>query len=161
MTTTTTQTNWFADAKTLRSAFLSSERTDGSPYRHTKEEAESEEMANFLTDVHDKELPNDWRYNTLCSILCHIEDVVSYNKDAIIDWNDQALTIADQLVDFETYKLFKFYADNVSRTGYLEQAKELYGFTNDTDTIEQLKLGQLVCLESMVNETVTKLGLCE
>jgi len=161
MTTTTTQTDWFADAKTLRSAFLSSVRTDGSPYRHTKEEAQSIEMTRFLLDVSDKEVPNDWRYNTLCDILCHIEDVVSYNKDADIDWNDQANTIADQLVDFENYKLFRFYADNVSRTEYLEQAKEEYGFTNDTDTIEQLKLGQLVCLESMVHKTVTKLGLYE
>ena len=161
MTTTTKQTDWFADAKTLRSAFLSSVRTDGSPYRHTKEEAQSEEMTMFLNDVHDKELPNDWRYNTLCSILCQIEDVVSYNKDAVIDWDDQATNIADQLVDFETYKLFIFYANCVGRTEYLEQAKEEYGFTNDTDTIEQLKLGQLVCLESMVHKTVTKLGLYE
>ena len=155
MTTTTNDINWFITAGTLRSAFKQETRDDGSKFYSCQHVDAGTELLAFIQDLHDDELPNDWRYDTIVSILdalCDVNDRSSYQ-----DIYDLAGGIADNITDIYNSDLFRWYADHPNRVAYFEQATDDGLITGDTDTIARLSIGQNECIRSMCDKIIARL----
>ena len=104
---TSTATNWFITAGTLRSAFKQETRDDDYKFYSCQHVDAGTELLEFIQDLHDDELPNDWRYDTIVSILdalCDVDDLSSYE-----DTNDLADGITCNITDIYNSDLFQWY----------------------------------------------------
>lgn len=148
--------DWFITAGTLRAAFTQNKREDGSTYWCLTDRARQsvDDLTEWLHDLHDDELPNDWRYETIVSILDALMDT-----DDLEDWDhhDLACGIADNITDIYNSDLFKWYADHPNRVAYFEVAQEDGLITEDTDTIARLTIGQYECIRSMTHRIIDRL----
>ena len=152
------QMNWFTTAATFRSAFQELEREDGSQYWTFTDEAEaSEELTEFVRELHDKEWPNDWRFETIISI---IDRIIEHSKGSNDYWDDQPMEIAEALTTIYTGELLQWYADNPSRLDYVDQARE-DGIIVEANTGDQLTQGQHQAIAQMAIEIIQKLGLLD
>lgn len=152
------QVNWFTTAATFRSAFQELEREDGSQYWTFTDEAEtSEELTEFVRELHDKEWPNDWRFETIISI---IDQIIEHSKGSNDYWEDQSMEIAEALTTIYTGELLQWYADNASRLDYVDQARE-DGIIVEANTGDQLTTGQHQAIAQMAIEIIQKLGLLD
>lgn len=152
---TSTATNWFITADTLRSAFEQETRDDGSKFYSCQHVDAGTELLEFIQDLHDDELPNDWRYNTIVSILdalCEVDDLSDYQ-----DTNHLADGIASNIADIYNSDLFQWYADRPDRVSYIDQAVSDGLCDHTTDTIARLSIGQNECIRSMCNRTIARL----
>lgn len=87
--------------------------------------------------AHDREMPNDWRY-----------EQCKYIAAAIDDGNDDAMDIADGLVDPYTRDLLTWVSGNLNRVGYVDEAvEELAGAMVGIESA--IRLGQFRCLTDM------------
>ena len=152
---TMTTTNWFITAGTLRAAFKQETRDDGSKFYSCQHVDAGTELLEFIQDLHDDELPNDWRYDTIVSILdalCEVNDLNSYQ-----DIYDLAGGIADNITDIYNSDLLKWYADNTSRLCYIEEA-ESEGIISDGASIDaRLTIGQNACIRWMTVRIIERL----
>jgi len=149
ITTTMNNTiNWFVTAGTLRSAFELCKRDDGSQFYKLKETAQ--DLVEFVYELHDSELPNDWRYDTIISILEIIED---YNE---LD-DDVSFEIAESLVDIYNHDLFQWYADHNDRINYMQEGLDEGLITPTSAAISQLSTGQFLCMKRMVDLIIERL----
>jgi len=158
MTTTNThQINWFLTAGTLRAAFTQDKRQDGTLFWCLTEQARQsvDDLTEWLHNLHDDELPNDWRYETIVSILdalIDIEDLKDFE-----DYYDLISGIADNITDIYNSDLLQWYADNTSRLCYIEQA-EVEGLISDNAAIDaRLTVGQNECIRSMCHRIIDRL----
>jgi hypothetical protein len=151
-----TTTNWFITAATLRSAFKEEQRADGSSFWSCQHVDAGTELLEFIQELHDDELPNDWRYETIVSIL---DAIIDSDKDANTD--DLAIGIADNLTDIYNHDLIKWYADRTDRVWYVDNANEEGMINAEADTIARLTIGQNECIRSMADRIIQKLGLLD
>ena len=112
MTTNTHQINWFVTAGTLRAAFTECKRQDGSTYWALKEEVDDNDLfIDFIRDLHDDEMPNDWRYETIvdiCNYLCDLVETIDSQSDA----HEIAFSAADSITSIYTSELCQWLSDN-------------------------------------------------
>ena len=150
--------DWFITAGTLRAAFTQNKREDGSTYWCLTDRAHqnNDDLTPWLMDLHDDELPNDWRYETIVSILDALMDVDA-PLDEFMDHHDLACGIADNLVDIYNGSLFQWYADKCQRVSYIEEATAEGLISEDTNTIARLTIGQYECIRSMTHRIIDRL----
>ena len=157
MTSTTNDINWFVTAGTLRAAFTQDKRQDGSTFWTYTDQARrsTDDLATWVHELHDEELPNDWRYETIVKIL-----------DALVDVGDLVDCVADDslfdgicinITDIYNSSLLQWYADIPSRVGYIDDAVSEGLISADKDTIARLSIGQTECIRSMCNQIVARL----
>ena len=157
MTTTTNDINWFVTAGTLRAAFKQDTRQDGSKFWTYTDQARrsADDLATWIGELHDEELPNDWRYETIVSILDALVDV-----DSLVDFEDHyALVdgISTNITDIYNGNLLQWYTDIPSRVGYIDDAVSEGLISPDADTIARLTIGQTECIRSMCNQIIARL----
>ena len=151
--------NWFITAATFRSAFQELEREDGSQYWTFTDEAEtSQELTEFVRELHDEELPNDWRFETIIRI---IDAIIEHSKGSNDYWEDQPHEIAEALTTIYTGELLQWYADNASRLAYVDQARDDGIIVEHHATVTQLIIGQHQAIAQMAIEIIQKLGLLD
>ncbi len=157
-TTITNEINWFITAGTLRAAFTQDKRQDGTSYWCLTRQARQtvDDLTEWLHSLHDDELPNDWRYETIVSILDALIDV-DKPLDEILDHYDLTCGIADNLTDIYNHDLFQWYADHPDRVSYIEEATAEGLISTDLDTIGRLTIGQHECIRSMADRIVDRL----
>lgn len=148
--------DWFASPASLLSALTQDIRSDGVKYWRFSDRACMDmpgELNEFFYELHDDEGPNDWRYDTIVSIL---EALI--NTDDLEDWDhhDLACGIADNITDIYNSDLFQWYADQPDRVGYIEEATAEGLITEDTDTIARLTIGQHECIRSMTHRIIDR-----
>ena len=116
-------------------------RGDGSTFYSLREvdgQYPPDWLHDAVRDAHDDEMPNDWRYDTIHSIVLALED--GSDRDEI----------ADSLVDVYTSDLIGWLAGNTSRLAYVDDAAAEWA--TDCDTVEeQIRIGQMYCISQMVN----------
>lgn len=153
---TLTTTNWYITAATLRSAFILDHREDGSEFwRFTDEARQSvDDLATFVYELHDEELPNDWRYQKIVEIC---EAIAEYDSDT--DWHNASHEIADSLVSIFNAELAAWIAENGSRLGYCDHVMKEGLISDDATMSKRLMAGQYECINQMVYMIMNKLGL--
>jgi hypothetical protein len=158
MTTTTNSINWFITAGTLRAAFTQDKRQDGTLYWCLTEQARhnDKDLTPWLMGLHDDELPNDWRYETIVSILDALMDIDGRLADHD-DHTDLVSGIVDNLTDVYNGALMQWYADIPSRVDYIEEGVLSGIITPEADTIARLMIGQTICIEQMAYRIIDRL----
>ena len=153
---TVTSINWYLTAATLRSAFTLAQREDSSEFwRFTDEARQSvDDLATFVYELHDEELPNDWRYQKIVEIC---EAITEYDGDT--EWSDASHEIADGLVSIYNAELAAWIAENGSRLSYCDQVREMGCIMADASMSKRLAVGQYECIKQMVDKIMSKLGL--
>jgi hypothetical protein len=161
---TSTAINWYLTAGTLRSAFeLRTREPDHNGntsefYAFTKEARQStDDLAEFVRELHDEELPNDWRYQIIVQILDALIEDSEYKSDD--DWLGWAFNVADQLTSVYTSELAAWFAENPSRTSYHDEAIEESLVEYEASLSDRLMLAQNICIRKMAEQIVWKLGL--
>jgi len=155
--TTTNDINWFVTAGTLRAAFTQNKREDETLYWCLTEQARQsvDDLTEWLHSLHDDELPNDWRYETIVSILDALMDVESLADHE--DHYDLAMGISDNLTDIYNADLLQWYADIPSRVSYIDDAVSEGLIDTNSDTIARLTVGQNECIRSMCHRIIDRL----
>ena len=159
MTSTNThQINWFITAGTLRAAFTRDKRDNGSTFWCLTEQARQsvDDLTEWLRELHDEELPNDWRYETIVNILDALMDI-----DGLEDYEDHCDlvdVIAGNECDIYTGDLLKWYGDNPSRLSYIEEAESDGYLSDKCDMFTRLTMGQHVCISQMAYKIIERLG---
>ena len=159
---TAATTDWFLTAATLRSAFVEKHR-DGVPASLTGStfwactNEVGTELKDFIRDLHDEELPNDWRYQTIVQILDAIVEISQYETSP--EWLDASATIADQLTSIHTCELAAWLSSNGCRASYHDEAMT-EGLISDGCTLHQrLAVAQFGCIRGMADRILQALGL--
>ena len=157
MTTNTQQINWFVTAGTLRAAFTECKRQDGSTYWALKEEVDDNDLfIDFIRDLHDDEMPNDWRYETIvdiCNYLCDLVETIDSQSDA----HEIAFSAADSITSIYTSELCQWLADNTGRLSCIDDAQEEGLIAAEADTFKRLQIGQFECIRSMAVRIIERL----
>lgn len=151
---TTTNTNWFLTAATLRSAFEEKFRDDGSSFWACTDQV-GDDLQDFIRGLHDDELPNNWRYQTLVQVLDAVVERSSYSDE----WEDAAGEVADQLTSAWTCELAAWIAENGSRASYCDEEVEEGLLSAESSLFERLEAGQRRCIREMTEAVLLALGL--
>ena len=156
-TTNTNQINWFMTAGTLRAAFTQEKRQDGTTFWTYTDQARqsTDDLATWIGELHDDELPNDWRYETIVSILDALMDVEGLADHE--DHDDLVQGISDNITDIYNGALLQWYADIPSRVAYIDDAQSEGLIDTNTDTIARLTIGQNECIRSMCHRIIDRL----
>ncbi len=110
------------------------------------------DLTDLVYDCHDEELPNDWRYHVIVSLIIGIGEA-----DCTID-SDALSDIVDGQVEVYSSDLARWLADNPSRSAYIDAARDEFGGLSD-DIFEQIKCGQYVCIMDMAHKLAAFLDL--
>ena len=155
--TTTNDINWFITAGTLRAAFTQDKRDDGSTFWCYTEQARQspDDLAIWIGELHDGELPNDWRYETIVAIC---EALMDEDDLSNADPGELSVGIANNLTDIYNHSLFQWYADIPSRVEYIEEGVLSGYISPEADTMSRLMIGQTICIEQMAYKIVERLG---
>ena len=155
--TTTNAINWFITAGTLRAAFTQDKRDDGSTFWTYTEQARqsADDLATWIGELHDGELPNDWRYETIVDICNALMDEGDLSN---ADPGELSVSIANNLTDIYNHSLFQWYADIPSRVEYIEEGVLSGYISPEADTMSRLMVGQTICIEQMAYKIVERLG---
>tara|TARA_Y100000015_G_scaffold41961_2_gene48749 strand:+ start:141 stop:629 length:489 start_codon:yes stop_codon:yes gene_type:complete len=155
--TNANQINWFLTAATLRAAFTQEKRQDGTLYWCLTEQARQsvDDLTEWLRGLHDDEMPNDWRYETIVSILDALMDVEGLDD---YDYHDDLVQgISDNITDIYNGALLQWYADIPSRVAYIDDAQSEGLIDTNTDTIARLTIGQGECIRYMCHRIIDRL----
>jgi len=150
----TTTTDWFLTAATLRSAFEEKHREDGSSFWACVDQV-GDDLRDFIRDLHDDELPNNWRYQTIVQILDAIVERSSYSDE----WGNAAGEIADQLTSVWTCELAAWVAENGNRASYCDEEVEDGLLLAESSLFERLEAGQRRCIREMAEAVLIALDL--
>ena len=153
--TTTNAINWFITAGTLRAAFTRDKRDDGSTFWCLTDRADQDDLIDWLRDLHDDELPNDWRYETIVNIC---EALMDEDDLSNADPGELSVGIANNLTDIYNHSLIQWYADNASRVAYIDDAQSDGLIAPEATTIDRLMCGQCIAIERMAYKIVERLG---
>ena len=155
--TTTNSINWFVTAGTLRAAFTQDKRDDGSTFWTYTDQARqsADDLATWIGELHDGELPNDWRYETIVDIIDALMDEDDLSN---ADPGELSVGIANNLTDIYNHSLFQWYADIPSRVEYIEEGVLSGYISPEADTMSRLMIGQTICIEQMAYKIVERLG---
>ena len=158
MTTTTHQINWFVTAGTLRAAFTQNKRDDGASFWCLTEQARQsvDDLTSFVRELHDDEMPNDWRYETIVDICTYLMDLIE-PIDEQSDVSDIAFSAADSITSIYTSELCQWLSDNTGRLSYIDDAQEEGLIAAEADTFKRLQIGQFECIRSMAVRIIERL----
>lgn len=154
--TTTNSINWFVTAGTLRAAFTRDKRDDGSTFWCLTDRADQDDLVDWVRDLHDDELPNDWRYETIvaiCNYLCDLTETIDSQSDA----HDIAFSAADSITSIYTAELCEWLSNNTGRLSYIDDAQEEGLIPAEADTFKRLQIGQFECIRSMAVRIIERL----
>ena len=156
--TTTNSINWFITAGTLRAAFTQNTRDDGSTYWCFTEQARQsvDDLTSFVRELHDDEMPNDWRYETIVDICTYLMDLIE-PIDEQSDVSDIAFSAADSITSIYTSELCEWLSDNTGRQSYIDDAQEEGLIAAEADTFKRLQIGQFECIRSMAVRIIERL----
>jgi hypothetical protein len=156
--TTTNTINWFITAGTLRAAFTQDKRQDGSTFWCLTEQARQsvDDWTSFIRELHDDEMPNDWRYETIVDICTYLMDLVE-PIDEQSDVSDIAFSAADSITSIYTSELCQWLSDNTGRLSYIDDAQEEGLIAAEADTFKRLQIGQFECIKSMAVRIIERL----
>ena len=157
-TTNTQQINWFVTAGTLRAAFTQDTREDGSTFWTYTDQARqsADDLATWVGELHDDELPNDWRYETIVDICTYLMDLIE-PIDEQSDVHDIAFSAADSITSIYPGELCQWLSDNTSRLSYIDEAQEEGLIAAEADTFKRLQIGQFECIKSMAVRIIERL----
>ena len=153
--TATNAINWFITAGTLRAAFTQDKRDDGSTFWCLTDRADQDDLIDWLRDLHDDELPNDWRYETIVDICDTLMDEDDLSNT---DPGELSVGIANNLTDIYNHSLCQWYADNPSRVAYIDDAQSDGLISAEATTIDRLMCGQCIAIEQMAYKIIERLG---
>ena len=155
--TTTNAINWFITAGTLRAAFTQDKRDDGSTFWCYTEQARQspDDLAIWIGELHDDELPNDWRYETIVAIC---EALMDEDDLSNADPGELSVGIANNLTDIYNADLLQWYADIPSRVAYIDDAQSDGLIASEATTIDRLMCGQCIAIEQMAYKIIERLG---
>ena len=150
------QINWFLTAGTLRAAFTQDKRQDGSTFWCLTERARQsvDDLTEWLRDLHDDELPNDWRYETIVDIC---EALMDQDDLSNADPGELSVGIADNITDIYNADLLQWYANIPSRVAYIDDVQSEGLIDTNIDTMSRLMIGQTVCIEQMAYKIIERL----
>jgi len=147
-----TQSDYFASPGAFLAAFRRTENQENwCLVTH-----DDDSLTDFIRELHDGELPNDWRYDTIHWIASAIA-----SEPADTDWDDIPHQYADNLTDQSTSYLFQWYADVPSRTTYLDDTEYVSHPDQSLALVRQLAAGQYNAIYSMVSRVLARLGLTQ
>ena len=163
--TVTTTTNWFLTAGTLRSAFVEKDREPAAAdsrlaptFWACRDEIDIDsDLKEFIRDLHDGELPNDWRYQMIVRIIDEIIEISQHSDSP--EWLDASYQIADSLTCIYTAELAAWFAENASRCEYHDERQEDGCIAANVGLSDRLQAGQFHCIESMAQRVLCKLSL--
>lgn len=110
-----------------------------------------EEVTDLVRDCHDEELPNDWRYDVIVSLLFDIKNTENLDSDKLSD-------IVDGQVDAFNSDLAQWLAYMPARSAYIDAARDDFGGL-DNDIYKQIQAGQYVCIKDMAHKLVAFLEI--
>ncbi len=103
-------------------------------------EDQKETYQDFVKELHDDELPNNWRYTIITDLLQNF--VNEYEQDQLEDCLSE---IADSLVDVYNVDRAKWLADDISRgCGQIDTTDK-----NNTSIFELIRIAQYEAIYSM------------
>jgi len=157
-------TNWFVTAGTLRSAFVEKDREPAAAdsrlaptFWACRDEIEIDsELKEFVRDLHDDELPNDWRYEMIVRIL---DEIIETSQESGVEWADQPWVIANALGCIYTAELATWFAENASRCSYHDEWNAECCIAAEASLSDRMQIAQHQCIESMAQRVLCKLGL--
>ena len=114
-----------------------------------------DDLQDFIRGLHDHELPNNWRYQTIVQILDAIVERSSY----VEEWSDEARDIADQLTSFWTCELAAWIAEDATRASYCDDEVEEGLLPAESSLYDRLEAGQRRCIREMTEAVLLALGL--
>ena len=158
-------TNWFITAATLRSAFVQKTRESNTAdseleptYWACRDDIDIDsDLKAFIRELHDDELPNDWRYEMIVRILDEIIEISRYNDNP--EWSDESSAIADRLTCIYNAELAAWFADCPARFQYHDDAEEDGLICANASLSQRLMAGQYRCIEQMIYPILSKLDL--
>ena len=162
---TSTAINWYLTAATLRSAFeLITREPDHNGntsefYAFTREARQStDDLTEFVRELHDEEWPNDWRYQIIVQILDALIEDSEYVSvsDPWLGWD---FTVAERLTSIYTSELAAWFAENPSSTKYHEEAIENSLVEYEASLSDRFMVAQNICIRQMAEKIAKKLGL--
>jgi len=102
------------------------------------------DLSKLVMEMHDKELPNDWRFDTIFDIFHALKERETDTIDTF--------EVADNLVDVYNLDLKKWvsthsrdnYIDEGIKEGLIDSSMEKQSF------VDLIRKGQFICIEKMV-----------
>jgi hypothetical protein len=122
-------------AAELASAIKWEERADGSRFLALRLSA-PDWMREAVHDVHDDELPGDWRYELALRAALALKEQPEAGSYEL------ASEVAEDLCTVYTSELLAWYAEIPSRLAYADDAREELGTGSADDVAGMLHLGQ-------------------
>lgn len=109
------------------------------------------DLTDLVYDCHDEELPNDWRYDVIVSLLIDIKNTENLDSDKLSD-------IVDGQVDAYNSDLAQWLAYMPARSAYIDAARDDFGGL-DNDIYKQIQAGQYVCIKDIAHKLVAFLEI--
>lgn len=134
----------------LLSHFVANTRDNGKRF-YTLADNCPKDVQDLVMDCHEGELPNDWRYDVIVSLLHSIKDTDTLDSDTISD-------IVDGEVEVYNSCLAQWLADDASRSEYIDEARIEFGDLDD-DIFRQIACGQYVAIQTVMSEIMSFLEL--
>lgn len=134
-------------AESFRVAIVNNTCTDGTTF-YKLAKGSPEWMYDACREAHDGELPNDWRYDMIDSLL---ERIVDDGEDAF-DPSDAA----DGLVPVYNGVRALWLAGNLSREDYCNRAVDEFGILTG-DIFELIGQGMYLCIREMADSLVSSI----
>lgn len=103
-------------------------------------------LQDAVREAHDDEFPNDWRYAMCRQIAGAIDDGLT---------EDYTSEFADGAVDIYNSDRVRWLADDHTRTAYVDEARNEGLMNFEADILEQIGVGQYVCIERMASVMFT------
>lgn len=125
------------------------QRGDTDEWFYTLKDDAPEWLREAVYDAHNDEMPNDWVYDHLDTFARHIDSL-----DADADLEDISHEMADGNVDIYTHDLNRWYADNLGRSEWVEQAREEGLIDADADITARFSAGQYLQLRFIADTLV-------
>ena len=132
--TTTTMTK---SATQLLSYFVSKDRNE-ERYWYLVDDV-PDEVTDLVHELHDDELPNDWRYETIVNLLHAIKEQEAYSDELDID----------SLVSIYNGEVLEWLTPE--RLHYVDEAKEEYSIET-MDIIKMIRFTQYMVIQRMANQ---------
>ena len=126
------------------SHFVSFEDVNGERQWKLNDEA-SMDLSKLIMTMHDEELPNNWRFDTIFDIF------TALNTDEPID----TFQVADDMVDIYNHDLKKWMSTH-TRDSYVDEAIEdgLVEMSEINLIVDLIRIGQFQCIHQMVIDAV-------
>lgn len=113
--------------------FETAERADGSSFVRTKDNR-PDWLTELIYEAHGDLLPDDWRYACISAALDFIEEGC--------DPDDGPSEFADGHVDVYTHARLAWLSSNLTRPGYVDEARSEGLTSSETDIVEAIGVGQ-------------------